>query len=109
MKYLDLGCNIDCWKCTRECRLKELMEKVLFLLDTPECTIEVEFQKKKYYLNYNNAEKFFDYYVMETLKPNAGIIISKGIDPKVVQEELKYLAVSLFVAKKKYIETHRKK
>ena len=46
---------------------------------------------------------------METLKPNAGIIISKGIDPKVVQEELKYLAVSLFVAKKKYIETHRKK
>lgn len=109
MKYLDLGCNIDCWKCTRECQFKKIMEDTVVLLNDPDSIMIVQFQGKTHCINYKNVEKFFDFYVMETLKPNAGRLIANGVDFNAVQEELKKIAVSLYVARKKYIETRVKK
>ena len=109
MKYLNLGCNINCYECSRECQFKKLMEDTVVLLNDPDSIMVVQFQEKTHYINYKNVEEFFNFYVMENLKPNAGRLIANGVDLKAVQEELKEIAVSLFVARKKYIETHRQK
>ena len=105
MKYIDLGCNIKCWECSRDCSIKEIMQYSIHLLNVPEYNIEVEFQQKKFYSNSENAEKFFYYYVIETLKAIGGMIISTGIDPKVVQQEVTETSVALYVARQKMIET----
>ena len=43
--------------------------------------------------------------VIETLKAIGGMIISTGIDPKVVQQEVTETSVALYVARQKMIET----
>ena len=105
MKYLDLGCDIKCWECSRECNIKDVMKCSVLLLDVPEYEVELEFQQNKFLLNSENAENFFNYFIMEILKPTAGMIIGMGVDPNIVQQELKETAVAFYVARLKMIET----
>lgn len=88
MKYMDIGCKINCWRCERDCEIKHLMEY---------STINPIF------------EQFFYYSIIEFLKPQAGLLITRGINPAAVNEEVKILAVSFYVARKKFIESLRKK
>ena len=42
---------------------------------------------------------------MEILKPMAGMVIGRGINPSIIQEELKETAVAFYVARLRMIET----
>ena len=109
MRYLDLGCNMNCWECSQECSIKEIMKISVLLLDIPMYEIGIEFQQNEFWVNSENVEKFFNYFVLKSLEPIAGMIISKGIDPNVVQQEFKETAVALYVARLKMIETQEQK
>lgn len=109
MKYFNLGCNNKCWECSRNCNIKDIMMCSIWPLYTTEYEVGIVFQEKEIYLNSENAEQFFNYFIMETLKPIAGMMISSGIDFNVVQQELKETAVAFYVARLKMIETQGQK
>ena len=109
MKYFNLGCNIKCWECSRNCDIKDIMMCSIWPLYIPEHEVGVEFQQKEIYLNSENVEQFFNYCIMETLKPIAGIIISSGTAFDIVQQELEETAVAFYVARLKMIETQGQK
>lgn len=108
MKYLDFGCNIKCWECSQECSIKDVMQCSIWLLDVPEYELGSEFQKNEFWLNFENVEKFFNYFIMEILKPMAGMVIGRGVNPSIIQEELKETAVAFYVARLRMIETQEK-
>lgn len=108
MKYLDFGCNIKCWECSQECSIKDVMHCSIWLLDVPEYELGFEFQKNEFWLNFENVEKFFNYFIMEILKPMAGMVIGRGVNPSIIQEELKETAVAFYVARLRMIETQEK-
>lgn len=87
MKYMDIGCKVNCWECTQNCYLKSIMELSLILPD---------------------FEDVFNYEVLESLKPQAGLLIAQGINIIDVNEDLKILAVSFFVARLKMSENFKK-
>lgn len=88
MKYMDVGCNINCWECTRNCEIKEVMK--ISLINPI-------------------LEKAFYYSIIQFLKPQAGLLITQGKNPDDVTEDMKILSVSFFVARKKLAETLHKK
>ena len=88
MKYMDIGCIINCWKCKQDCPIRDVMIlscKVPFL------------------------EELFYAMVIDSLKPMAGQLIAQGKNSQYVHEDLKLLAVSFYVARKKVMESLTKK
>ena len=83
MKYMDIGCNINCWKCDKRCDLKTLLMCSIYL---------PSFEQPAY------AE------IIEKLKAQAGLLIVQGANPKELNEELKIVAVSFYVARLKMKE-----
>lgn len=74
---LGFDCKINCWECTRKCEITE---------------------------SFQFPEPIFSYVIMKSLKATAGLAICEGMKKEIVNEKLKVTAVSLYVARKKYLE-----
>ena len=83
MKYMGIGCNINCWECKKKCEIKELLE----------LSIHHPFIEQPTYAA-----------IMESLKAQAGLLIVQGKNPKIIDEELQITAVSFYVARLKMKE-----
>lgn len=83
MKYMDIGCNINCWECNEKCDFKEVLEISIYL---------------------PLLEQFVYSEIMEKLKAQAGQLLLSGISKEVLDEEIKILAVSFYVARLKLKE-----
>ena len=83
MKYMDVGCNINCWECYKKCDLKEILQISIYLPIT---------------------EQYVYSEFMEILKAQAGQLLLSGISKEVLDEEIKVLAVSFYVARLKLKE-----
>ena len=83
MKYMDIGCNINCWECNEKCELKEIL---LFSIYSP------------------IAEQYVYSEIMEMLHAQAGQLFLSGISIEALNEEIKVLAVSFYVARLKLKE-----
>lgn len=83
MKYINIGCKINCWECKRNCEIKSLLEFSIYIPD---------------------IEQIIYFNIIETLKAMAGQFIIKGIPIKELDEELKIAAVSFYVARLKLKE-----
>ena len=84
MKYMDIGCKVNCWECEREeCNLRDLM----FFSILSDNSIPL-LPESDFYLA-----------IIDFLKPQAGLLISQGKDPKIVHQDLMELAVSFYVAR----------
>lgn len=83
MKYMDVGCNINCWECNEKCELKEILQ----------ISINLPFIEQYVYSE-----------IMEKLKAQAGQLLISGISKQVLDEEIKILAVSFYVARLKLKE-----
>lgn len=83
MKYMDVGCNINCWECNKKCDLKEILQISIYLPIT---------------------EQYVYSEIMEKLKAQAGQLLLLGISKEVLDEEIKVLAVSFYVARLKLKE-----
>lgn len=84
MKYIDVGCNINCWECNKEdCEKKELMMLSIYIPD---------------------IEQVFYSSIMESLKAMAGRLLINGIPMNLLDEEVKITAVSFYVARLKLKE-----
>jgi len=78
MRYMDIGCNVDCCKCSKQCELKSLMETSI---------------------RFPYMEPVFYSIVMQYLKAQAGQLIVQGKNFAQVDEDVKELAVSFYVAR----------
>lgn len=83
MKYLDIGCNINCWECGKNCDYKKLLEYSIY----------IPFIEPIVYSE-----------ILEHLKAQAGLLILNGIRKEDLDEEIKILSVSFYVAKLKMKE-----
>lgn len=83
MKYMDIGCSINCWECNEKCDFKEVLEISIYL---------------------PLLEQFVYSEIMEKLKAQAGQLLLSGISKEVLDEEIKILAVSFYVARLKLKE-----
>ena len=79
---LKFDCNIRCWECTRECEIKQLFEKL--------------------------PEPIFNKIIMDSLKAGGGILITQGVSRQKVDEEIKKMAVTLSISRKKYLQKQKK-
>lgn len=104
MKYMDIGCNVNCWECTRNCSKKQIMMFSIVLIDLPGVSVVISYKNKEIILNSKNALDFFYFYVIDSLKPQSGLLINQGKNPKEVHEDLMELSVSFYVARLKFIE-----
>ena len=104
MKYMDIGCNINCWECTRVCSKKDLLVLSIILPDAPELVISAIYKDEEFTLDSENIFNFFCFEIIDSLKPMAGMLIAQGKDPKEIHQDLMELAVSFFVARQKAIE-----
>ena len=90
MQYMDIGCKVNCWECEREqCSLRTLM---VFSIISSDVNIPLV-----------TEEEFYSE-IIGFLKPQAGLLITQGKDPKIVHQELMELAVSFYVARLKVID-----
>lgn len=105
MKYMDIGCNINCWECTRNCEKKDLMVLSIILCNSPNISVTAIYKDKSIILNSKNILNFFYFSIIDFLKPIACLLINQAKNPKEVHEDLKELAVSFYVARLKMIET----
>ena len=83
MKYMDIGCKINCWECEKRCDYKTILK----------ISIHLPFMEQYVYSE-----------IMEKLKAQAGLLILKGISKQELDEEVKILAVSFYVARLKLKE-----
>ena len=83
MKYMDVGCNINCWECNKKCDFKEILQISIYLPIT---------------------EQYVYSEIMEILKAQAGQLLLSGISKEVLDEEIKILSVSFYVARLKLKE-----
>ena len=83
MKYMDFGCNINCWECNEKCGFKEILQISIYL---------------------PFIEQYVYSEIMEKLKAQAGQLYLSGISIEVLNEEIKVLAVSFYVARLKLKE-----
>lgn len=79
---LKFDCNIRCWECNRECEIKQLFEKL--------------------------PEPIFNKIIMDSLKAGGGILITQGVSRQKVDEEIKKMAVTLSISRKKYLQKQKK-
>ena len=79
---LKFDCNIRCWECNRECEKKQLFEKL--------------------------PEPIFNKIIMDSLKAGGGILITQGVSRQKVDEEIKKMAVTLSISRKKYLQKQKK-
>ena len=79
---LKFDCNIRCWDCNRECEIKQLFEKL--------------------------PEPIFNKIIMDSLKAGGGILITQGVSRQKVDEEIKKVAVTLSISRKKYLQKQKK-
>ena len=79
---LKFDCNIRCWDCNRECEIKQLFEKL--------------------------PEPIFNKIIMDSLKAGGGILITQGVSRQKVDEEIKKMAVTLSISRKKYLQKQKK-
>lgn len=86
MKYLDVGCRINCWECNEDCNIKKLI---------------------KLSISNNSIEKVYYSCIIDALKIVAGIELTKGKDFEIIQEDFKEIAVSFYVARLKFIEENQ--
>lgn len=104
MKYMDIGCNVNCWECQRQCDRKEIMTLSITLLNNPNLFATLAYKGNLIQLDSTNALSFFYFSTIDSLKPLAGFLITEGKNPKIVNEDLKELAVSFYIARLKMIE-----
>lgn len=83
MKYLDVGCNINCWECDKKCDYKKLLEYSIYI---------------------PSIEPIVYSEILERLKAQAGLLILNGVKKEDLDEEIKILSVSFYVAKLKMKE-----
>lgn len=83
MKYIDVGCNINCWECKEDCEAKKLLELSIYVPD---------------------IEQTLYSGILEYLKAQAGLFIVKGVPLKELDEEVKITSVSFYVARLKLKE-----
>ena len=107
MKYMDIGCNVKCWECTRNCERKELMVLSIILPDTPDISVVAFYKDKSITLNSKNILNFFYFSIIDFLKPIAGMLINQGKNPKEVHEDVMELSVSFYVARLKMLEVSK--
>ena len=62
MKYMDVGCNINCWECNEKCDFKEILQISIYLPIT---------------------EQYVYSEIMEILKAQAGQLLLSGISKEV--------------------------
>lgn len=108
MKYMDIGCKVNCWECTRNCEKKDLIMLSIILCDSPDISVTAIYKDIPITLNSKNILNFFYFSIIDFLKPIAGMLINQAKNPKEVHEDLKELAVSFYVARLKMIETTSK-
>lgn len=77
MTYLDFGCNIDCWKCEKDCDFGFLLEMSL---------MNPIFLKILYQ------------YLIEKLKNQTTILIKQGKNPIIIHEDFNIILTSFFMA-----------
>lgn len=83
MKYMDIGCNVNCWKCNEKCGFKEILQISIYLP-----LLEQDVYSE----------------IIEKLNAQAGQLWLSGISKEVLDEEIKILAVSFYVARLKLKE-----
>ena len=64
MKYMDIGCNINCWECTRNCDKKDLMALSVILPDSPELYVSVIYKGDHYQVTVRTEDE--EDFVVET-------------------------------------------
>lgn len=74
---LDLNCNMCCWECSRDCPVKDL-----FTLPEP----------------------LFNITILDSLKPIAGFLITRGIPKEKVDKDYKITAVTFSITRKEYLK-----
>lgn len=86
-KYFNIACNINCWECKEYCPIRDLM-----------------------IASYRNPliEEALYFSIIKTLNEKADIFITIGMDPEAINEEVKFLAVSFYVARLKLFEELQK-
>ena len=84
MRYFDIGCNIDCWKCNNnKCEYTILLTSsalVPFL------------------------EPITNYIIFDSLKTRAGVLITRGFNFEEVNKDLEIIVASLYVSRLKIRE-----
>lgn len=99
MKYIDIGCEINCWECKRACERKGIMVASIAVCENPELSIVVSYKNTLVTINKDNALDFFNYCILDFLKPIAGQLIAQGKNPDEVNQDVKELAVGFHVAR----------
>lgn len=105
MKYMDIGCDVRCWECTRDCNKKDLLFLSVILPDSPELAVSAIYKGKEIILHSENILNFFYFAIIDSLKPMAGKLLAQGKEFEIVQQDLMELAVSFYVARLKTIES----
>ena len=80
---LKFDCNIRCWECNRECEMKQVFEKL--------------------------PEPIFNKIIMDSLKAGGGMLITQGVSRQKVDEEIKKMAVTLSLSRKRYLQSYQQK
>lgn len=84
MRYFDIGCNIDCWKCNNyKCHYRILL--------AASALIPI-------------LEPITNFIIYDNLKTRAGILITQGFDFKEVNKDLEITFASLYVSRLKIRE-----
>ena len=78
MRYINFGCDINCPDCNKKCNIKDSM---LASLNNP------------------MLEQIFYISIMDYIKAHAGYYITRGFSYAAIQEDVKYAAVSFYVAR----------
>ena len=102
MKYIDIGCPVNCWECTRSCEYKKLMIITNAVCESPQLSVS-----SSYMINNGNGLRFFNYCIIEAIKLSARQLIEQGKNPIEVQQDVIELAVSFYVARLKMLEIYR--
>ena len=104
MRYIELGCNVNCWECNEKCSIKDTMENTIRLIKNPLLESNVVFQGKNYVIDFKNAEQFFYFMITQMLKTDAGNLMAQGVSPDILIQEVQEDSIAFYVAYHKMLE-----
>lgn len=79
--YLQLNCNYRCWECSQNCQIKKL---------------------------FRLPDNIFYSIIIESLKPSAGMMITRGYSKEKVDFELEKMAVAIKLSRELTLKNNSK-
>ena len=80
------------------------MLNTIYLVKYPFIKVETSCQGKKYVIDFKNAEQFLYFNITQMLKYVAGQLMTQGVSPDILIQEVQEDSVAFYVAYHKMLE-----